>query len=77
MSTQAVADQVARNVRGALAAAQITQGQMASVLKMSRSAFSQRVNGRKAFELEELSKISQATGVPFKRLVDVDEVAFR
>lgn len=69
--TVSVADQVASNVRGALGSARISQAQMAAILKMSRSAFSQRINGHKAFELEELSEIAKATGTPFSRLVEV------
>lgn len=69
--TTPVAIQVANNVRGALGSARISQTKMASILRMSRSAFSQRINGHKAFELDELSEISKATGIPFSRLVEV------
>lgn len=70
-ATTSVALQVANNVRGALGSARISQAQMASILKMSRSAFSQRINGHKAFELDELSEIAKVTGTPFSRLVEL------
>lgn len=66
-----VSDQVARNVRGALGAARVSQAKMAETLKMSRSSFSQRINGHKAFEIDELAEIAVATGVPFSDLVKV------
>lgn len=68
---------VTRNVRRAMFEANLTQTELANQMTITRETLRHRLSGKKPFTTDELEEISLATGVPFKHLVDVDEVAFR
>ena len=67
--TTTPAETVGATVRAELARKRISQTVLADHLHLSQTAVSRRLTGKKAFDVAELSKISEITGVSVERLV--------
>ena len=63
--------EVAKNVRAALGAARVSQAGAAKALGMSPGTFNRRVNGKTAFDVEELERLATFLDVPYSQLVEV------
>lgn len=64
---------IAGEVRAAMARRRVTQAQLARRIGVSRTSLSERLNGAKAFNTDQLMQISQALGVPFLDLLPQPE----
>ena len=62
------AETVGAAVRAELARKRISQTVLAEKLHLSQTAVSRRLNGKKAFDVNELAVVSDVTGVPVDRL---------
>lgn len=62
---------VTRNVRRAMFEADLTQAELAGQMTITRETLRHRLNGKRAFTIDELEEIARATNVPFSSLVEV------
>lgn len=69
------AETVGANVRAELARKRMSQEVLAEHLHLSQTAVSRRLNGRKAFDVNELATISAAVGVPMQALLASERAA--
>ncbi|MDN5639229.1 helix-turn-helix domain-containing protein [Rothia kristinae] len=65
------AQEVADNVRAALARRRMSQEAAAAGIGMSRAALNNRLNGKTAFDVAELERLSEVLDVPYSQLVEV------
>ena len=56
-------------VRGMLAEKQVSRGEAAKLVGLSRTAFSKRVNGHVPFLFDEVTSLSASLGVPASELM--------
>jgi transcriptional regulator with XRE-family HTH domain len=69
MTEMTAAKLVGGNVRAELARAGKTQAWLAGVLGLSQQVVSERLRGRVAFDVDELTKVAGALGVPVAALM--------
>lgn len=58
------------NIRAELARKRMTQQQVASVLELSQASVSDRLVGRTAWKVNELTRLAEALDVPVASLLD-------
>lgn len=63
--------QLALAIRSKAALRDMTQGELADAINMSRSALSARMRGSREFSFTELDAIAQVLSVPLPELVDL------
>lgn len=67
--TDTPGQRVGRNVRAEMARNDLTQADIAARLRLTQPAVSRRLTGDVPFNVDELSIVSRAVGVPLSRLV--------
>lgn len=63
-------DELAGNVRAAMARRRVTIGEIAAAIGKSQTAASERVNGRTHFRVDELQTIANLLGIPVSALIE-------
>lgn len=71
------AARVGRNVRAEMARNGLTQGDLATRLRLTQPAVSRRLTGDVPFNVNELAIVSRVVGVPLSRLVAGSERSTR
>lgn len=64
-----ITDVVAGEVRAALARSSLKQSDLVAATGRSQTYWSKRLNGRQAFTVEDLRRVSDLTGVPVADLI--------
>lgn len=75
MQTNLVAESVAAEVRAAIARKRYSANKLAADLGMSQSALARRLQGRVAFDVEELAAVAEKLGVTVSSLLAPEAVA--